>query len=66
MKTREFKEVVKAVADFLIAQGPDACEDKPNEYFAVMDKAFGRMPTQQEVWKIEELIYQLRKKGEET
>ena len=62
----QYNKAAKAVSDFLTAQGPDACEDKPNEYFAVMDKAFGRTPTEEEVWKIEELGYQLRKKDLEA
>ena len=57
---KAMNKAAKAVSNFLTAQGSDACEDKPNEYFAVMDKALGRMPTQEEVWKIEEL----RKKGQ--
>jgi len=62
----ELNQAAQAVADFRTAQGPDACDDKPNEYFAVMDKAFGRMPTPEEVLKIEELGYQLRKKEQPT
>jgi hypothetical protein len=48
-------KAAKAVAAFLTEHGVDACEDKPNEYFAVMNEAFGGMPTEEEVWRIEAL-----------
>ena len=53
--TKKQRKASKAVASFLKEHGVDACEENPKEYFAVMDEAFGSMPTEEEVWRIEAL-----------
>lgn len=53
MNKTNLERASKAVASFLKEHGADACEDMPNEYFAVMNGAFGSMPSEEEVWEIE-------------
>ena len=42
-----------AIREFLDINGEDSCEDMPREYFATMDRSFGRQPDEAEVWEIE-------------
>jgi hypothetical protein len=53
-------KAAKAVAAFRKQYGVDACEDRPAQYFKAMHDAFGGLPSEVEVWQIEELSFQHR------
>ena len=49
----------KAVLNFRQQYGPDACENMPQEYFSIIDKSFGSVPSEAQIWDIEKLSWSL-------